>query len=95
MYLRVASKTKINSNNYCAASSTSSYQSPSPASLEWMASDSRTSSITYTDMDTMQSQSFKNNKFLVFKLFFFILVLNYFKKSNNLFFKNEHKLFFL
>lgn len=54
-------KKYINSSSYCSTSSSSYYQSPSPASLEWMASDSRTSSITYTVMDTMQSRSFQNN----------------------------------
>jgi len=60
-YINTSSQSQINSNNYCSTSSSSYYQSPSPASLEWMASDSRTSSIIYTDMDTMQSQSFQNN----------------------------------
>lgn len=60
-YINTSSQSQINSNNYCSTSSSSYYQSPSPASLEWMASDSRTSSINYTDMDTMQSQSFQNN----------------------------------
>lgn len=56
---RTSFQSHANSNDYYTSPSSSYYQTPSPVSLDWATSGSRT--ITYIDMDAMSDQQFKKN----------------------------------